>query len=786
MTFFYDLNKKLDTIREKPETTHKQLNERDMSRAAKGYEKYGKAGMEALAKAGREGKSLDPVRAKYDKYKDSVEEASGDYSAKKARAGKDIGKPGKNFEKIAKGAAERYGSKAAGERVAGAVLNKLRHPKEGMEEGLGDAVKKVGGMAKKVGGAVLNKLGHGDDEAMRKDLQRKMGVPQTGKKPGVKEGDFGPMEGGAPMTAKQKSFAKLAPPADKITFADKIAGAKKEVDEMLGDVAAEAIKGALTGKQKKLDKNNNGKLDANDFAMLRKGGKQVADEGWDEMEKDVKSRMGARRVGDVTHGAKHDTQEIPGGRRVTRRTDPNTGYSIGADSDEPAAGEKRGRGRPKSASGPRQERVTAKSRKTDRTAYSKKKTNEDDLDITDRGEYDQEGEMAKDDIKTIVRHAQALQKVLGDNDNLPEWVQAKLAKIEGMMTAVDDYMQNQADDEEMAVGEEKTTTRDNRAERAGKKVTKDIEYDEKKKDGIHGAKRGSEDAKAEKAGKKVAKDIEHDEKKSKKKEKTEEQGGTGTPTASSGFSFGQGIYDSMNRELESMIAESMNVSMSMNTDANGGPSKSITVTATDDDAMKLGELLKNAGLGGDHDMGHGAAELEVHGAEDIADKIRQAMGDHEHAEGETCDACGQADCGCEEMDESYGDDVVSQNSPDFPSNTETSHDAFQYSGGLNKPKASGMATIPVTDVVADGEDNFGKPARTNEDDLARLREMAGIKEAKKDVEEEKTEEGNLFTGNLAKARADGKKEADLDGDGDMEKVRESILDLKHLWSQYKG
>jgi hypothetical protein len=30
MTFFYDLNKKLDSIREKPEVTHGQLNERDM------------------------------------------------------------------------------------------------------------------------------------------------------------------------------------------------------------------------------------------------------------------------------------------------------------------------------------------------------------------------------------------------------------------------------------------------------------------------------------------------------------------------------------------------------------------------------------------------------------------------------------------------------------------------------------------------------------------------------------------------------------------------------------
>ena len=59
---------------------------------------------------------------------DQVDEAStGDYSAKKARAGKDIGKPGKNFEKIAKSAGERYGSKERGEKVAGAVLAKLRN-----------------------------------------------------------------------------------------------------------------------------------------------------------------------------------------------------------------------------------------------------------------------------------------------------------------------------------------------------------------------------------------------------------------------------------------------------------------------------------------------------------------------------------------------------------------------------------------------------------------------------------------------------------------------------------
>ena len=57
---------------------------------------------------------------------ESLEEAKMDYSAKKARAGKDIGKPGKMFGKIAASAAKRYGSAERGKKVAGAVLAKLR------------------------------------------------------------------------------------------------------------------------------------------------------------------------------------------------------------------------------------------------------------------------------------------------------------------------------------------------------------------------------------------------------------------------------------------------------------------------------------------------------------------------------------------------------------------------------------------------------------------------------------------------------------------------------------
>lgn len=47
-------------------------------------------------------------------------------AARRARKGEDLGKPGKNFKKIAAKAAAKYGSEESGERVAGAILQKKR------------------------------------------------------------------------------------------------------------------------------------------------------------------------------------------------------------------------------------------------------------------------------------------------------------------------------------------------------------------------------------------------------------------------------------------------------------------------------------------------------------------------------------------------------------------------------------------------------------------------------------------------------------------------------------
>ena len=474
-------------------------------------------------------------------------------------------------------------------------------------------------------------------------------------------------EGGVPMTAKQKKFAALAKPFDKITFADRIVGAKKEVDEMLGDVAATAMKKAVRGRNRDMEE---GFMDDEPTSRRSSSGGRI-----DTSEPGVTRH---RAVKGNYSGAGHDASaddndDEPSGQIGRRKVGPGQGKKIGA---------KINRGTSKL--------MTKKGDITD----------EDMFEPRDSGEYDQEGDMAKDTIKTVVRHAQALEKILGDDDNLPEWVQSKLAKIENMMTAVDDYMQNQQDDD-MPMEEERTNKRDSRAERAGRKVAKDIEYDEKKKDGIHGRRRDSEDSRAERAGKRVTKDIEYDEKKDKKKKEVDETTTSGSvatgagPKSGSGHNYGKGIYDSLNRQLENMISESMNINMSMNNDDHGGPRKSLTVTATDEDAVMLAGLLKMAGMGSGDEHMH-----------DMTDNDSQMLAIHDMGDEEACSACGSSPCGCDDhmMDEAYGDTDASENDPDYPTDEVGTADEGMYSGGLNGPKSTGQTTIPV---IAGQKDRMG-------------------------------------------------------------------------------
>jgi len=661
MTFFYDLNKRLSQLADKQDA--KQLNE--------------SAAMAEKA----------------------------DYSAKKAAAGKDIGKPGKAFAKIAKSAGERYGSKAAGERVAGAVLNKLR-TKESVEEaddhkemklirdlrakGLSDKeirkeiekiksgtskhMPKESSMDESALQAYLGKKKYGEtgmkalQKAGRENASAKtmsnirnrydkydesQGMTDEGnafakavidaKRDGVQPGEKIRVggkeypvkeEGGVPMTPKQKSFAKLAPPADKITFADKIAGAKKEVDEMLGDVAAEAIKNAIGKKKESRSKGT-------------------------AFDPEVAKGMFAHK----DEHPRYDVKDTGYSKRYTRKAEPEAEKDDAEVSDAPKK-----KGRPKGPEkGPERTTKGAWKHKGER----KKKTEEDldvdgvmmtrpsnmsseDVSIADRGEYDQEGDMAKDQLHTLTKVANELSAILDDEQNLPEWVQSKITKALDYINAANDYMDQEEHDDEKAIAEKAVSKKQRRA--AG--IAHAAQKGEIPKKELRGA---SKEMSKMPGGelKKFAKTKEKglpEKVKAKKEESVEETSEAPKEKKSSGgFQFGKGVYESLDKKFKQALNEGMNVSVNMNSGADGNPTKSITVSAEGEDAEALAQLLKMAGLGG------GQA-------------------------GQTCPSCGKSDCGCESIDE---------NSPDWPTNTETSDDALQYSGGLNRPKSTGQTTVPV-------------------------------------------------------------------------------------------
>lgn len=76
------------------------------------------------------------------------------------------------------------------------------------------------------------------------------------------------------------------------------------------------------------------------------------------------------------------------------------------------------------------------------------KTFKEIREAKDPAEYDQEGDMAKTQLKTMIDAAQELHDMLGDNDNLPEWVQNKITKATDYIDSARDYMKNNGESDD--------------------------------------------------------------------------------------------------------------------------------------------------------------------------------------------------------------------------------------------------------------------------------------------------------------------------------------------------
>jgi hypothetical protein len=72
----------------------------------------------------------------------------------------------------------------------------------------------------------------------------------------------------------------------------------------------------------------------------------------------------------------------------------------------------------------------------------------------DPGEYDQEGDMAKNELYTMIRSARKLIGMLDNNDNMPEWTQKKINKATDYVDTAADYISSQKERGVMEQSEE--------------------------------------------------------------------------------------------------------------------------------------------------------------------------------------------------------------------------------------------------------------------------------------------------------------------------------------------
>jgi hypothetical protein len=514
MTFFYDLNKRMADLANKQTLAE------------------GKNAKPDFLDIDKDGNKTEPMKkAVADK---ELDEAS--YSATSARAGKDIGKPGKAFGTIAKDAAKRYGSKEKGEKVAGAVLAKLR-AKEDVNE---------------------------DD---------------------VEEGN---------------------------EFSGALAKAK----------AAGASEFEVDGKKYK-----------------------VTNEGFKELDAYMAQKKKEAGTG------KFDKKQISTGTVYTRKHEEESEDDEDAPSSKGGAPKKKGR---KEVGAGKGKKIGAKSRGTSKLASKGSIAEDDSVPLVDKGEYDREGDMAKEQLHTIELAAKELASILSDDENLPEWVQSKITKAMDYVDTARDYMiSTQADQADELVAEKAVSQSQRKA--AG------IAYAARKGDIPKSELRGASKEMAKMPAGELKKFATTKEKDLPKKVKEADA----EPKAKNGIQFGKGVYESINSRVENMIAEGMNVSVNMSMGSDGQPTKNITISAEGDDAETLAQLLNLAGLPGkESDCG-----------------------------------CGQTPCGCNTVEEAYGDTDPTENKPDYPTDAETTGEDDEllrrWAGGLNKPKSTGQTTIPV-------------------------------------------------------------------------------------------
>jgi len=347
----------------------------------------------------------------------------------------------------------------------------------------------------------------------------------------------------------------------------------------------------------------------------------------------------------------------------------------------------------------------------------------------DQDEYDEEGEMAKSQSRTIADAAEELQHMLGDNENLPEWVQKKITLAQEYIDSARDYLKanrpDQDGEEEMIPERELTkpemakrekyvksmkkskgdfekrygdrgeevmyATATKMAKKTAEAKNEDLvnEYDDplEKRIGLNRVNKKprvgqtdfrnipagnypgtrypySDEVRANQPGhlKKSLRAAqgkhgpkEHlPEKVKKEVEETTTSGSVATapaeaPKGKKGMIFGKGVYEGFEAKYNQVLTEGMSINMSVGEDG----TKSLNVNATDEDAVKLAQILRLAGM------------QQPRGYDDACSTCGAGQGMCEHEMVEEADLANSAD------DTVYAD---------------TNYMTQTLAGGLNGPK----------------------------------------------------------------------------------------------------
>ena len=344
-----------------------------------------------------------------------------------------------------------------------------------------------------------------------------------------------------------------------------------------------------------------------------------------------------------------EVEKTATGIKHTKSYDDDEGDDVKADDGAPKK-----KGRPKGSKRALGAKVKGTS-KLHRAPAIKEMDMEDEesISLVDKGEYDREGDMAREQLHTVMDAAKELHSILDADDNLPEWVQSKITKALDYLDTARDYVKaSDAEDEEVT---ERELTKPEMAKR--EKYVKSMKKSKGDFEKRYGD-RGEEVmyATATKMAKKKAEESKEEE----EIEETTVSGSVATAPAEAtkgkkGMVFGKGVYEGYEAKFNKILTEGMSMNMSVGEDG----TKSLNVNATDEDAVKLAQILRLAGM----EQGHGYEEA--------------------------CPSCGQAPCGCEGLEEGEYANSPETETADINTLVNT------YSDGLDGQKTTGQTTIPV-------------------------------------------------------------------------------------------